>query len=289
MVAVEIVKLACERPEVAGRSLSQWDCQEICRQLVSAGIVTSIGRESVRKTLASHRLKPWRVHAWLSSKVPRDDEFRSRIETICDLYTRELRLDEMVLCIDEMTSLQPRPRKSATKPAQPDRPIQVEHEYSRSGALNLFAAFDTRTGRVWSTTARRKRQVELIELLEKLEKIDLEVSPAVTTIHVVLDNVSTHHGKLVRQWLTNHPRFRFSFPPVHCSWMNLVEQWFSILRRKRLRIVDFKDLNHLRSCLDHFVAEWNQVAHPFRWNTKSFAKVMAKCENHIEPCLLANA
>lgn len=216
---MQIVKLACERPEVAGRSLSQWalsqwDCEEICRQLVADGTVTSIGRESVRTTLASHRLKPWRQHAWLSSKVPRDDDDRKKVEAICDLDTRELRPDEMVLCLDEMTSLQPRPRKTGTKPACPDRPVQVEHEYSRCGALNLFAAFDTRTGHVWGTTARRKRQVELIELLEK---IDREVSPEITTIHVVLDNVSTHHGKPAKKWLSSHPRFCFTFPPVHCS------------------------------------------------------------------------
>ena len=250
--------------------------------MVADGTVTSIGRESVRTTLASHRLKPWRNHAWLSSKVPRDDDFRKKVNTICDLYTRELRSDEMVLCMDEMTSLQPRPRTSATKPARPNRPVQIEHEYSRCGAMNLFAAFDTRTGQVWGTTARRKRQVELIELLEK---IDREVSPEIRTIHIVLDNVSTHHGKLAKEWLKNHPRFQFEFPPVHCSWMNQVEQWFSILRRKRLRIVDFNNLDHLQAQLHQFIAEWNQVAHPFHWTTQSFAKVMAKCENDNEPCL----
>lgn len=281
-VAVQIVKLACERPEVAGRSLSQWDCEEICRQLIADGVVETIGRESVRKTLASHRLKPWRQHAWLSSKVPRDADYVAKVQAICDLYTRELRPDEMVLCLDEMTSLQPRPRKSRTKPAVPDRPVLVEHEYSRCGAVNLFAAFDTRTGHVWGTTAPRKRQVELIELLEK---IDQEVPSEIAAIHVVLDNVSTHHGKLAKKWLADHPRFRFTFPPVHCSWMNQVEQWFSILRRKRLRIVDFQDLDHLQSSLHQFIAEWNNVAHPFHWTTRSFARVMAKCENAREPCL----
>lgn len=214
--------------------------------------------------------------------MPRDDDCRKTVEAICDLYTRELRPDEMVLCLDEMTSLQPRPRKAPTKPACPDRPIQVEHEYSRCGALNLFAAFDTRTGHVWGTTARRKRQVELIELLEK---IDREVPKEIATIHIVLDNVSTHRGKQARQWLADHPRFRFTFPPVHCSWMNQVEQWFSILRRKRLRIVDFDNLDHLRFQLHQFITEWNQVAHPFHWTTQSFAKVMARCENTNEPCL----
>lgn len=139
--------------------------------------VVSIGRESVRQTLASHRLKPWRQHAWLSSKLPRDADYFARVKAICDLYTRDLLAHEMVLCMDEMTSLQPRPRKAATKPAGSDQPLLVEHEYSRCGAVNLFAAFDTRTGYVWGTTASRKRQVELIELLNK---IDSEVSPEVT-------------------------------------------------------------------------------------------------------------
>jgi hypothetical protein len=58
-------------------------------------------------------------------------------------------------------------------------------------------------------------------------------------IHIVCDNVSVHHGKEVKKWLEKHPRFQFHFTPVHCSWINQVEQWFSILQRKRLAIVDF--------------------------------------------------
>ena len=60
--------------------------------------------------------------------------------------------------------------------------------------------------------------------------------------------------------------------------MNQVEQWFSILQRKRLRIADFADKAELAERLRAFIAEWNQVAHPFNWTTKSVAKVMAKCK-----------
>lgn len=70
-----------------------------------------------------------------------------------------------------MTSLQPRPRTAPTKPAQPDLvPVHLEHEYARRGALNLLAAFDTRTGEVIGICRRRKRQLELIELLEEIER-----------------------------------------------------------------------------------------------------------------------
>ncbi len=92
----------------------------------------------------------------------------------------------MVLCVDEKTSLQPRTRTTQTLGAKPGLPIRLEAEYKRKGALNLFAGFDTRTGRVYATTAERKRQVEFITFLEHLDK---EISATITSIHIVLDNL----------------------------------------------------------------------------------------------------
>jgi transposase len=269
------VKIACERPDELGRSLSQWDCTEIARQLVRDGVVQAIAPETVRQILLHHRLKPWRHRMWLSAKVPRDASFAAQVQGICNLYTRPSRPDEVVLCVDEMTSLQPRPRKSPTRAAKRDRPTLVEHEYGRCGALNLFAAFDTRTGRVYGMTAARKRQWEFIAFLEQLER---EIPASVKTVHVVLDNLRTHKGKQVQAWLAKHPRFVFHHPPVHCSWMNQVEQWFGILKRKRLRIADFPSKDHLAERLIAFIKEWNEVAHPFNRTSKSVVKVMAKCQ-----------
>jgi transposase len=113
----------------------------------------------------------------------------------------------------------------------------------------------------------------------RAELPEREIAPTITTIHIVLDNVRMHKGKQVQAWLSKHPRFIFHFPPVHCSWMNQVEQWFSILQRKRLQIADFADKQHLAERLLAFVAEWNEHAHPFQWSTKSVAKVMARCES----------
>ena len=129
-----------------------------CAQLVRDGVVTSISAETIRQILIHHRLKPWRQKMWLSPKVPRDAAFAAQVQSICEPYTRPLRVDEVVLCIDEMTSLQPRPRGSKTLPTKKDLPTRVEHEYGRCGALNLFAAFDTRTGKVCGFTASRKRE-----------------------------------------------------------------------------------------------------------------------------------
>src|SRR5579863_2505534 len=264
-----IVKMACERPDPCGRSLSQWDCQQIADQLRREGRVASIGRESVRLRLKRNRLKPWRYKMWLSAKVPRDAAFAERVQQIRWLYTAALADDEMVLCLDENTNLQPRPRLSLTLAAGVDQPVRLEHEYKRCGALNLLAAFDTRTGRVCGYLAERKRQVELIAFLEQL---DAQIPQSIRVIRVVLDNVPMHTGKKVQQWLARHPRFVWYHPPVHCSWMNQVEQWFGILKRLRLRIVDFADKAALSERILAFIREWNERAHPFRWTSKSFDK-----------------
>jgi transposase len=223
--------------------------------------------------LAAHQLKPWRHHLWLHPKHPRDAAFSATVAELIDLYTRHLRADEMVLSLDEKTSWQPRPRPSPTLPARPHHlPNCVEHEDKRAGALNLLAAFDTRSGKVYGHGYERKRQREFIAFLDA---VDVEVDEHIRTIHLVCDHVSTHHGKEVRQWLAHHPRFIVHFTPVHGSWMNQVEQWFSILQRKRLRIVDFESKDQLHTKLDQFIREWNQHAHPFNWSTKSVAKIMA--------------
>jgi hypothetical protein len=148
-VAIHVVRLACERPDPLGRSLSPWDGTELARQLVADGIVEDISAATVRRILAAHPLKPWRQQVWLSPKQPRDAAFYDTVSELIDRYTRPLHPDELGLSVDEQTSLQPRPRGSPTLPAQPhNRPNRVEHEDKRAGALHLFAAFDTRSGQV---------------------------------------------------------------------------------------------------------------------------------------------
>lgn len=275
-VAAHLVKLACELPDDQRRSLSLWTCAELARALNATKVVDTISPQSVQRILESHRLKPWRVHFWLSPKAPRDEVFRQQVLEIMDLYTRALEPHERILSLDEKTSLQPRTRSAATRPPQPGLlPARLEHEYTRRGALQLFAAFDIRSGEVTGILRRRKRQVEFIELLEE---IDRTTPTHITLIHLLCDNLSVHHGKQVRAWLAKHPRFRMHFTPVHCSWMNQVEQWFSVLQRKRLVAPNFQNLADLESKILKFITEWNATAHPFLWTLKSFAKILAKID-----------
>jgi DDE superfamily endonuclease len=277
-VAWYVVQVAGERPDVVGRSLSPWDSAELARQLVHDGGVATIAPQTVPRMLAHHKLKPWRHHRWLSPQVPRDAALAAQGHAIVTLYTRPLGVWAMVLCVEEQTSLQPRTRKAPTLAAHPGRPVRVAHEDTRQGALNLCAGCDTRTGTVYATTAERQRQGECMAFLEHG---DQEIAPHITTVHVGLDNLRMHKGQQGHAWLTKHPRFVLHFPPGHCAWRNQVEQWLSLLQRKRWRIADFADPKHLAERLMAFVAEWNEHAHPFQWSTKSVAKVMAKGANPV--------
>jgi transposase len=287
VVAAYLVKLACELPDDADRSLSLWTCAELARTAALRGVVASISPQSVQRILQSVKLKPWRVHHWLSAKVQMDEAFRASVLDVMDLYTYPLSANEEVWSLDEKTSLQPRTRTAPNRPARPGGvPVYVEHEYERKGALQLFAAFNTRTGKVIGKLRRRKRQSEFIELLEA---IDAQAPEHVTILRVVCDNASIHKGKLVRAWLSRHARFRMHFTPVHCCWMNQVEQWFSILQRKRLTAPNFAELTVLEERVLAFIDEWNLHAHPFNWTAKSFDKVIAKMDAAIAAAANANA
>jgi hypothetical protein len=279
-VATYLVKLACELPDQVGRSLSTWTCAELARTLERDGIVSTISEQSIQRILESHRLKPWRIHHWLSAKVPRDAHFHALVLTLCDLYTRPIVRTERIISLDEMTSIQPRTRSHSTKPAQENnKPVLVEHEYERKGALNLLAGFDIQTGQVIGLARRRKRQDEFIELLEEIEH---DTSPDVQIIYLICDNLKMHSGKKVQAWFVHHPRFKMHFTPIHCSWMNQVEQWFSIIKRKRLVAPNFENLEHLAERISAFIFEWNQIAHPFAWTKKSFEKVLNKVDRSLE-------
>jgi hypothetical protein len=273
-VAIHVVRLAGERPDMLGRSLSPWDGAALARQRIAAELVEAISVATVRRIVASHQLKPWRHHRWRSPKHPWDAALYATVSERIDLYTRPLQDDEMVLSIDEKTSVQPRCRAHPTSPAPPGNiPTRHEHEDTRGGALHVFAAFDTRSGQVFGQGSPCKRQQECMTFLEQLDR---EMAQQIKTIHLVCNHVSTHHGQAVCKWVAKHARVVCHFTPVHGSWMKQVAPWFSILQRNRLRIADFASTEHLDAQLSQFIGEWNQHAHPFHWSTTSVAKVMAK-------------
>ena len=133
--------------------------------------------------------------------------------------------------MDEKSRIQALDR---TRPLLPMRPRQVErrtHDYLRHGTTSLFAALDTRTGKVIGRCHQRHRAVEFRKFLDTIEA---EVSPDLD-VHLIVDNYATHKTALIRNWLAKRPRFHLHFTPTSASWLNLVERSFALLMEKQLR------------------------------------------------------
>ena len=279
-VVLHLVARAGALPEQAGRSLSQWDGAERARQLVRDAVVMAIAPQTVPRLLAGHRLKPWRQHVWRHPRTPRDAAFAEHVRAVAARLTRPLAEYEVVLRLDELTSLQPRPRRVATRPAQPGRAVPVEHAYRRAGATHRFAAFNTRSGQVDGETTRRKRPVAYLTLLAHRDRV---IPASITTIHRRTDTVAVDHGRPVRQWLSDHPRGRAPCTPVHGSGMHRVEHWFGSRRRTRRRAPICADRAARQHAIRRFSDEWTVIDHPFRGTARSFETILATVEAPLAP------
>jgi transposase len=87
----------------------------------------------------------------------------------------------------------------------------------------LYAALDLTSGKVIGVLHSRHRAIEFKKFLQT---IDAE-APDDLTVHLVLDNSSTHKTPAIKRWLVAHPGFQLHFTPTSSSWLNLVERWFS--------------------------------------------------------------
>jgi transposase len=148
-----VVALACQLPAATGVPLARWSGPELAAEITKAGLASPISPSSVLRILAEHPIKPWQYQWWIS---PRDPDFAAKATVILDLYQgyyqgKRLRPGDRILCVDAKPSIQARARCHATSPPRRGRPVRVEHEYQRHGALALLAALDVRTGKVFAS------------------------------------------------------------------------------------------------------------------------------------------
>ena len=149
-----VVALACQLPAATGVPLSRWTGPELLAEITRAGLARQISVSSVLRILAEHPVKPWQYQSWISPRAP---DFAARAAVILDLYQgfyqgRRLRPGDRILSVDAKPSIQARGRCRPTAPAGPGKPVRVEHEYVRHGALALLAALDVHTGNVFAAT-----------------------------------------------------------------------------------------------------------------------------------------
>lgn len=257
-VRCEVIKLACSRPKdnPAAPFREIWTLKSL-QAALEAAIDWRVSRSEIARILRGEEIRPHRLRVWLHSPDP---EFQPKVQRICRLYEKPPK-GATVLCIDEKSGMQALERKHPTRWPAPGRSGRREFEYIRHGTRTLIAAFDIQTGRVFGQCRQRRTATDLLAFM------DAVAAHYPGTIYVVWDNLNIHLGQ---RWESfnhrHHDRFHFVYTPLHASWVNQIEIWFSILARRVLRYGSFSSTHQLETRVMGFIDYWNaHEAHPFAW------------------------
>ena len=281
-LVVQIKAIACELPAKYGIPLSRWSTKDIGNYVRRSGLVASISGSTVWRWLHEDAIKPWQHRCWI---FPRDPDFASKAGKILDLYHRvwnkkPLKEDEFVLSADEKTSIQARARKHRTYPTQPGSVMKVEHEYKRFGAWAYIAALDVHHAKLFGLCDHSGGIVPFDRLVDQV----MSQNPynQARRVFLIVDNGSAHRGlKSVERLQGRYPNLTLVHGPVHASWLNQIEIYFSILQRKALTPNDFPSLAALQERILGFQQYYEQIAKPFEWRftRKDLNRLMFRINN----------
>ena len=272
--------VACELVAETQQPLSRQFLADVTARAHKA-LGKPLSRSTVWRILDTDAIKPWRYKYWI---FPRDPHFAEKAGPILDLYAglwqgQPLGPKDHILSADEKTSIQARIRCHPSLPPAPDRTARIEHEYERGGALHYLAAWDVRRGYVMG----RCEPTTGIEPFGRLIHQVLAEKPyrAGERLFWIVDNGSSHRGEAAKKRLRQADSRIILVPtPVHASWLNQVEIYFSIIQRKVLTPNDFADLEAIRLRLALYEELSNQSPMPFQWkfDRTKLAALLAKIE-----------
>ncbi|WP_309231790.1 IS630 family transposase [Nocardia sp. SYP-A9097] len=279
----EIKALACQLPAETGVPLSRWSSTDLATEAIGRGIMAAISASTVRRILAEDALKPWQYQSWV---FIRDPDFAAKAARVLDLYQRvwggiPLGDNEYVISSDEKTSIQARCRCHPTLPPGVSRTMRVNHEYDRGGSLAYLAAYDVHHAQVSGHCAAKTGIVPFMTLVEKV--MTSEPYASAERVFWVVDNGSSHRGKAAADRLAaRFPKAVMVHTPVHASWLNQVEIFFSIVQRKVVSPNDFTSLDQVEDRLSVFGRRYNETARPFEWKftPADLEDLMARIERH---------
>lgn len=248
-------------PQTSGVSVCS--SRDLAQALSHGPVAGALSASTVQRVWQAMELKPWSWDYWLDSPDP---ELGPRSPAICRLYHHPPK-DGTLLSLDEKPGIQIVERRLILPP-WPSRTARQEFEYGHHGTLDLFAAFEVRTGWVCGRCYPQHWAVELVDFLDYLDRV-LPVK-AYGVLHLISDNLKTRTAPPTLEWMEDHPgRVVWHFLPKHASWLNQIEIWFSTLQRKSLAHGSWSSYHELQQHVLSFIRTYNRRwAHPYRWTYK---------------------
>jgi transposase len=208
-------------------------------------------------------LKPHRLERYMASDDP---DFERKAADVIGLYVNPPQ-HAAVFCVDEKTAIQALDRLDPVLPLSPGRAERHGFEYYRHGTLSLYAALNTKNGKVLGQTAARHTTEEFVAFLGQI----IALEPKGREIHIIIDNLSAHKTRRVAQFLADHPKLHLHFTPTYSSWLNQVEIWFGKIERDVVARGIFTSVHDLARKLMRYIRHHNKTAEPIKWAYRDFS------------------
>lgn len=271
--------LACARPRQLCLPLARLHVPDIRAEAIRQGLVAEISGTTIWRWLSEDALRPWAHRSWI---FPRDPDFERKAAVVLDLYARRFKgrrlgLGEYVLCADEKTSIQARIRRHESAPVRPGEPVRVEHEYRRGGAVAYLAALDVHRAKLFGRIEPTTGIAPFGRLVDQV--MQQEPYRSAERVFLIVDNGSSHRGRAaVERLAARYPNLTLIHLPVHASWLDQIEIYFSIVQRKVLTPNDALSLDEIGRQILDFQARYEESATPFEWKftRRDLAALMAR-------------
>jgi hypothetical protein len=264
-----ITAVVCETLWKHKLPLSRFSIADLRRVIIREEGLAGLSHSSLARILRQDALKPWRYRYWL---FPRDPDFVNKACVILDLYAgfwqgQRLGADECLLSADEK-SIQILARCHPGLPARLGYEQRVEFEYDRHGTVAYHAAWDVFQGKIFGRVAPGT----CIATFNRLVDLVMTQRPyqAAARVFWIVDGGSAHHPHTFPARLrSRYANATAVSLPVHASWLNQIELYFSIVQRKVLTPLDVTDEATLTKRLLDFQDYYQEVAKPFSWKFTS--------------------
>lgn len=247
-IRTKVIKLAASKPE---KGYTNWSQRRIAKE-------TGISQSKVCKILKEADLKPHKIEYWCGKST--DPEFDTKLIDIVGLYLSPPK-NALVLCVDEKTQIQALDRTQPVLPLRTGKPKRLTTTYKRHGTVSLIAALSVHEGDITAKTINKNNSESFLKFLKSLYR-----KYPRREMHIILDNLSMHKSKLIKEWIEKRRRLTLHFTPTYSSWLNQIEIWFGILTKDVLKGGVWRSKQQLVKQLIEYIKTYNnERAKPFSW------------------------